>query len=229
MILVGHVDAARILHGITGAGMSTSVRLRMSTSDTGDAATTSQQQAQSQPSTLWPGQLEPTERRDAAEVHTLDAAGLDAWLDSLKPPPGTWPSLGSWPREQPPWRQDVQWLDSGNAMIRVQGLPMSRELGAYSTCLTYGKKLGAPAGCDRRVDEAWNRADPVLLRGRALEFVVEIDMADASSAQRERAREELEELFDPRQCFAKLRRFAREFWRAPEPMHPQDTPYCWAW
>ena len=178
------------------------------------------------PATMWLGRLQLREPQHAPEVLTVDAA-LDAWLNSLKPPPGAWPSLGNWPREEPPWRQNVQWLDMGAAMICVQGLPMGREVGAHSTCLTYGRKLGAPKGRDARVDEAWARADPRVLRGQALEYVVEIDMADAAPEQRERARGELEELFEP--GFAKLRRFAREFWRDPAPEHPRDTPYCWAW
>ena len=199
-------------------------------SPTCSVCTDATRDAPHQPGELWLGELvRSSTGRPEAKEHMLDAAALDAWLDSLKPPPGTWPSLGNWPRAEPPWSQDVQWLDLGKAMIYVEGLPMCREMGAYSTCLTYGKKLGAPHGRDARVDIAWDRMDPKILLGRALENVVELDMADATTAERKRVREELTELFDPNERLGKLRRFAHEFWHEPAPEHPRDTPYCWAW
>lgn len=167
--------------------------------------------------------------------HITDSA-LDACVESLKPPPGTVPSVGDWDRypgllrPHPPWRC---WFDLGEAMVATEGLPMMRGVGTHSLTLLFGAKVGAPLGTDGRVDAAWlalsSEAHHRVAVDDAVERVMLYKMGDAPEARRASADRELRQLLDWRTGFAQLRRFAREFWRDPAPLHPRDTPVCWAW
>ena len=178
---------------------------------------------------------------DAATVQA--AASVETWMESLRPPLGTRPSVGEWP-------SGMQWLEMGRQMVETQGLEMLRTVGEFSACLMLGRHLGAPLGVDARVDAAWAAFHEICNHpdwGPACIAHVLDDMADVDARRRAEAERELRELFEPRNGLVRLRRLATEFWpttsdrpdfwptdsgppyRRPPQHHPADTYVCWAW
>lgn len=167
------------------------------------------------------------------EPHYTELKG-ERYMESLRPPRGAHPSVGEWP-------PDKQWLEMGEQMVNMRGLDMFTIVGEFSACLMLGIHLG---GEDEETHRVW--ADVQRNCGdwgpRIVRSIVKMKMGDADERQLGDAEAYLLTLFDRSQHGPQyLRRFAEELrpavdfihsehrWTRRRPVHPADTPVCWAW
>ena len=165
-------------------------------------------------------------------LQTASDAAED-WIASLRPPAGVLPSVGD-------WHGDAPWLERGHEIVNTRSVKMMRTVGEPSHFLMLTKRLGAPQGKDARVDALWNRfLDEIALPtdpedpwdASCKEFVLQ-SMRGADATRLADAKAQLNDLFgESGRGLVKLRRLAAECWPTTgfAPMHPTDTPKCWAW
>ena len=188
------------------------------------------------------GTIAQTELREAAGGWLLADASDHEWLASLQPPAGVLPSVGE-------WSGDAPWLERGLEIVATKDLPMMRIMGEFSSMLMLARRLGAPPGHDADVDLLWETfrenceeedeedgEEEENWADQCIEFILNRKMAGADASRRAAADAELRELYDPSRGLVRLRLLAHEFWprtAAPphrrRPVHPGDTPKCWAW
>ena len=192
------------------------------------------------------GTIAQTELREAAGGLLLPDDSDRAWLASLQPPAGVLPSVGE-------WSGDAPWLERGLEIVATKDLPMMRTMGEFSSMLMLARRLGAPPGHDADVDLLWETFRENCEEGeeddeedgeeeenwaeQCIKYILNRRMASADASRRAAADTELRELYDPSKGLVRLRLLAHEFWppctaAQPDwrrPVHPDDTPKCWAW